>query len=574
MKKLLSIFCVIVLLATVLAGCKESNAGESEPATTETPTIPEITADELEAQFLLIYDDCGASVSEESEQLTTELTLLDKKAEADKKQWPDNYQTQYKAWRASTIKERADTVKAECEQIIAERILYEQGMPGLWETTPGLVYANYIDIENDGKSELMLLTWSNTDDSGVTNLEIYGDVKGHAVKYFEQSLDTVLGMGGMYISLVENEDGIPFLQVTAEDGGSGQNTRMNVFYTLGSAGLSVADIVFDYWYRDYDTDNMDGIKMYVTLSSEDSVVSDKEPNLNLWASFGGVWSDRLGVEITEEQYNAVLAKYSGNHLLFTSYQYTEIYETGVLPTSEIVPVPKIAVNGEVLELDVAPYLSGDVFMAPLRDVLEGMGVAVYANSNASVILASTKKDSLVMANVDFSMNEKGIEGAWIKRNNWYYSFNDGEEKSITPQISGGKTFVPLQEIIQLFGANSQWNSETKTIEISSSISDNELMSQNELKEISTFSLENAIQNVERNGYSYYSISALDMDDYQDVHGGIKFKNGHAVWQVYVIESEEHYISGFYVSLFRVDAASNGEVIAYPDEKACFGAGQF
>lgn len=569
MNKWGNIVCVAGLLACFLFGCK----GQTEAVeTTAPPTEPPImlTEQELYKKFELVYDDCGASSSEDAEQIAKELSALNKKATADTKEWPESYETQYKTWRANTIKERAETVAAEYEQIIAEQTLYEIGVEGLWETRPGLIYADYIDIEKDGKQELILLSWAANDDGGaVATIEAYGDQKGHAVKCFEQVLDLSLGIAGASVSLAENADGATFVGITAEDGGSGQNTKMSVFYTLEGTGLSVADVVFDHWERDYSADNMDGATAYSTLKLDNLSIPDENPNAYFWSSSWNLETSDLGEELTEEQYTALLAKYNGKPLFHMPGNLVpQIYETGILPAFEVA-VPHIEVNGEVLELSAAPYASGGVFMAPLRDVLEAIGITVYANSDASVILASTKKDTLVIASGDFSLDRNGIEGAWRRSNNWYYCFNGGDQSQTEVGRSNGVTFVPIQEIAGLFGANCQWDSVTKTMKIAGTIPDSDRMSQENLKAIANFNLDEAIKIAEQNGYSYYFTTAsggTPDGEYVDdsFYGGNSFRNGKSIWEFFIDGGKEITDYGGIQTMIGAEAKSDGTFRVNPE----------
>lgn len=559
MKKILCI-CVACLLACFLFGCK----GQTEAVeTTAPPTEPPImlTEPELYEKFELVYDDCGGSFSDDAEQLSSELTALGAKVKSDKEEWPKDYETLYKTWRANIIVERTATLQKEYEEIIADHTLYEQGVDGLWETRLGVHYVNYFDFDNDGKQELLLL-------SDFHIVEIYGEEKGHAVKYCEQSLDVFDSFnkyqdgwfGGVSLDgiSIACKDGRPLIGVIASGifGSSGHHPQLHIFYGLESKNLSVSAVV--------------------QLKDSGYILTDEQPEYVEMDSkhafdLGSYESEASGESMTAEQYQNLYAEQ-------TVASYARVEDVGVLAESEIFPVPRIEVNGKILSLDVAPYASWGVLMAPLRDVLEAVGVAVYANSDASVILASTKKDTLVIANGDFS---RGIEDIWrSSRDVWRYCFNGNDQTKIEIGRTNGKTFAPVQEIVGLFGASSQWDSEAKTMRIEGAIPDSDRMSSDELKRIASFDLKQASQAAIAKGHKSYSgsdmlpTSGMTEDFSSEVQGGLVFKNGKAVWTLYAVAFEESVPGSYaYAELYRVDVTSDGTVTAYPDQKAYDGAGQ-
>lgn len=510
MGKQMKRYCVVCMLFVFLVGCNGSkDVAESQEPPSQAPV--EATQQELYQRFELVYDDCGGSFSDDAEQISAELAALKAKAQSDEKMWPQDYETFYKSWRANTIEERTTTLQKEYEEVISGRELYEIGVDGLWETTPGLIYANYIDIGQDEKPELMLLTWRRTDYGTATLMEVYGDERGHSTKYFEQNLDFPIGI--MDISLMESSDGTEFVAVSAEDGGSGQSTLMNVFYAIEKDGLSIADVVFDYWYRDYSTD--EGTTVYSTLALDDTFALGLEPNIQLWGS-SGESSSGLDMEIEQEEYDSILAKYTGNTLLFMSpYSEPQIHNTGLLPAFEVA-VPQVEVNGKILDLEVAPYVYNGELMVPLCDVLEAMGVAVYTKIEAprEAIFASTKNDSLRIANYPpiygegEIYNDIGSISGWVGEtwgdlynpsgNEYFSYFNGGEKTKITIEKKKGKSFAPIS-VFSFFG-NAEWDNENRMLIVSSNIASDIQISQSDLQKIADFSFEEAEELGYRKGY--------------------------------------------------------------------------
>lgn len=493
-KQKIMCLCMASLLTLTLAACGEKNNIES-PSPSERA---EHTQSELYQQFETVYDNCGGSFSQEAEQLTIELSALASKAEADEKEWSEDYEALYKAWRADTIVERSAALQTDYEQILEERELYEIGVEGLWETRPGLVYADQIDAEQDEKPELLLLTWLGYDEGEhKVRVELYHEEKGHADECLKR--DISFGAIDANISLAEYEGQI-YLSVYHEDGGSSGSTQASEFYAMNKSGIQAADAVYYTWERDRES--------YDTMKITDGYYSLQE--------------DNTYTEITQEEYNQCLEKYEMGERLVDfgmAGSNPNVRYTGILPAFEV-PVPKVEVNGNVLELEVAPYAYNGEVMVPLRDVLEAMGIAVYAKveSPRVAIFASTKSNSLYISNYgpvygrgyvsneigSFDTYENDAEGnvwgdLYDRYGNEYYYYFDGSKKvKVTVQNRDGKVFVPIS-IFSLFG-NAEWDNESKTLRISSNIAPENQMSQSDLQKIANFSFETVETLIFDNGY--------------------------------------------------------------------------
>lgn len=547
MKKLANICGIICLLLCVLTGCKNSvDAVESQVPPSQEPA--KITEKELHQKFELVYDDCGSSASDGVDQLTAELAALGKKAEADEKQWPENYETLYKTWRTSTIKERADTLQKEYEEIIAGRSLYEQGVNGLWETRPGVHYANYLDLNNDGKQELLLL-------SDCHIVEIYGDEKGHAVKYCEQSLGVPelsyqktmeeefrALLGGVSLAQKDGQFLIGAI-MHGNYSASSHHPEGHIFYELKNKELVVADMVrltdmgdFDMGTLEYPYVEVDSTK----TTAEDLCNNDKG---------GDILREMTQAEYENKYSEKVLVAYAGPQ------------EVGILQEDKIFPVPGIEVNGERLELEVAPYAYSGELMAPLRDVLEAMGVTigvtVYDSTGESSqieIFASTKTNSLRIANWPSNWGNSSSMGGgdlydledWGRFDNsigYCYSLNGNEENSIVVQNVNGKTFVPIQPIVLLFDANAEWDKDEKILHIISNIPDEQRMNQEELDKIINFTVVDALGIPPSSQYMIFGGSSGDFS----AHFKIAF--GKSMWEFLVVD---------------YDNATIGDMVVYCD----------
>lgn len=403
----------------------------------------------------------------------------------------------------------------------------------------GLIYADYIDI--DGSEKPGLLTVGIDMDSFMAIVAtVYADIDGHAGKYCEQ----VLPSGGTFTYLdIYQANGKRYLGVSMEHRYEGMESQ---FFKVENGTFVCSDHVQEKW--DINTDSL--TTRYIGINGED---------------------------ISEDEYRATVKKYTKQKELFSQGPaWWEFGERGILPD------PGIQVNGTAVKLSAKPYYSTlhEDIMVPLRDVLEAMGVAVYVNSDASVILASTKSDTLVITYKDFS---GGISSTYYGPDKTYkYSMNDGEFQKSAIEFTDGKAFLPLQTIVSLFGATAEWDGMAGAMQITSNIPDSSRMSQDELKKMANFDIEQASWvaiNSGHKGSQYFGeglllVGALSVDSYDDVRGGLVFKNGKAVWTLYAVTQEESTPGvGGYAYLYRVDVASDGTVTAYPNEKAYMGAGQ-
>ena len=287
--------------------------------------------------------------------------------------------------------------------------------------------------------------------------------------------------------------------------------------------------------------------------------------------------------ITEADYNALDKKYTSRKELL-SYNHNNgisVLNRGILS------VPGVNVNGVAVQLSADPYHSAleNQFMVPLRDVLEAMGVAVYANSDASVILASTKGDTLVITYKDFSDSSfEGINNTYYGRDKTYkYCMNGGGFQKITIEFTNGRAFVPLQTIVSLFGGNAEWNGKSGAMCVTYNIPDSSRMSQEELKKLANFDLNQAQKIAVSKGYggpwdsAPIIVSEATVWNFDGV-SGLAFKNGKAIWTLYAVEKVEYFRDetgrpiGESITMYRIDVANDGTVTPYPNEKAYISAG--
>lgn len=428
-----------------------------------------------------------------------------------------------------TSAEEVRALQAEYKKIISEQKIRD--VHGT-----GLIYADYIDI--DGSEKPGLLTVGIDMDSFMAIVAtVYADIDGHAGKYCEQ----VLPSGGTFTYLdTYQANGQRYLGVSMEHRYEGAEYQ---FFKVENGAFVCSDHVQEKW--DINTDSL--TTRYIGINGED---------------------------ISEDEYRATVKKYTKQKELFSQGPaWWEFGERGILPD------PGIQVNGTAVKLSAKPYYSTfhEDIMVPLRDVLEAMGVAVYANPDASVILASTKSDTLAITTY-WSFSGQGFKGInnYYERNKTYqYSMNGGEFQKIDIEFTDGKAFAPLQRIVSLFGATAEWDGMAGAMQITSNIPDSSRMSQDELKVIANFDLKQAEKMAASKGYEVTRFSHYDGSAY-----GLVFKNGKAIWKGYVyvttvVEKNEYgELLGGTDEFYSIEVASDGTVTTNPDDKVYFSNSQF
>ena len=425
-----------------------------------------------------------------------------------------------------TDAEETRALQAEYEQIINSAQPYE-----VFGT--GLCYADYVDVDGDGTVELLMVgigedKWRD----GI--ITVYANINGHAQKSCEGTYVTNLGNRGDSFSLCKLDGQLYLYSYSAYVERAGAYYRFtNRLYQIGKGAVALEH----------------------ELDCVEEAVFDTKTDEYLYTA--NTYTD-FDKEITESEFNAILQRCTDDKPLYTM----DSYGGGVVDISDrgLLSAPKVQVNGAALKLSADPYISkvDNTLMVPLRDVLEAMGVAVYANSDASVILASTKSDTLVITYKDFSdWDFEGINGIYYGRDKTYkYSMNGSDFQNIVLEFTNGKTFVPLQTIVSLFGGKAEWDGKTGAMNITSNIPDSNRMTQDELKQLANFDMKQAQKIAVGKGYE-----TPGKPDAGGTGYGLTFKNGKVVWSLYAPDK------GSYGELYRVDVANDGTVTAYPNDRA-------
>lgn len=144
----------------------------------------------------------------------------------------------------------------------------------------------------------------------------------------------------------------------------------------------------------------------------------------------------------------------------------------------------IVIDGEELNLDVAPQIIDGRVMVPIRGVLENLGALVKWDDETQTVSArkSSKTVSLEIGSNDVTL-DKGETN------------NDGSAKTetiqtdVAAQLVSDRTLVPLRVISDAMGYSVDWNDETYTVSITTDNDEDESWKDNKVSvDMSTLSV--------------------------------------------------------------------------------------
>lgn len=144
----------------------------------------------------------------------------------------------------------------------------------------------------------------------------------------------------------------------------------------------------------------------------------------------------------------------------------------------------IVIDGEELNLDVAPQIIDGRVMVPIRGVLENLGALVKWDDETQTVSArkSSKTVSLEIGSNDVTL-DKGETN------------DDGSAKTetiqtdVAAQLVSDRTLVPLRVISEAMGYSVDWNDETYTVSISTDNDEDESWKDNKVSvDMSTLSV--------------------------------------------------------------------------------------
>ena len=144
----------------------------------------------------------------------------------------------------------------------------------------------------------------------------------------------------------------------------------------------------------------------------------------------------------------------------------------------------IVIDGEELNLDVAPQIIDGRVMVPIRGVLENLGALVKWDDETQTVSArkSSKTVSLEIGSNDVTL-DKGETN------------DDGSAKTetiqtdVAAQLVSDRTLVPLRVISEAMGYSVDWNDETYTVSITTDNDEDESWKDNKVSvDMSTLSV--------------------------------------------------------------------------------------
>lgn len=109
----------------------------------------------------------------------------------------------------------------------------------------------------------------------------------------------------------------------------------------------------------------------------------------------------------------------------------------------------VLLNGEKLSFDTEPRVEEGRTLVPMRKIFESLGADVQWDGGTRTITASRDDTSVIMRVGD---REMSVNGAAVTL--------DAE-----PRIENDRTLVPLRAVAESFGADVQWDGDTKTVTI-------------------------------------------------------------------------------------------------------------
>lgn len=501
-----SIFFVLILLFVAVTGCSNSakdavnvpqetaqdtadpvqSTSKSEPEPDETPEQFKVAStEELQQLFEQTYA-VENSRSKEPEQIAAEFSELQELALESSLSLPSNAETQYTEWRSmvitAIIEAENDLLKDNYNKLIADCIPYDEGVTGLWDSTPGLFYADRMDFDGDGIMELLLayLEQQSGVDGGPNGsakvtIDVYGGIDGGVVKYGELNEDWTFG--DKWIKLFSN-NGKLFIGYYSWGGGSGL-PETYTFYSVENASLVTIE----------------------NLSSER--ILSEEVNEDGTFHYDGYFTS-FDDTISEEDFQARLSSYNEEGSIISFGEGTPAnvsFDNGVLPER---PALSLVLNGTAFELGDTPVINDGHILIPVP-ALERLGLAVYSIDKNNWIV-STKRDTLLILYWDFL--EVRLNGEW-------QDFGD------FMKIVDGELFVPIEPIAILFGGKVEQDKQSKIIAVDLSIPEGEQMDTAEVKAMYDFTDETAMAILEQAGYTVEN--ALDWE--------VSYQYGEAVWSI-------------------------------------------
>ena len=218
----------------------------------------------------------------------------------------------YWATEEWTFAEEDKAVQAEYEQIINDAQLYE--VHG-----SGLCYADYVDVDSDGKVELLTVGF---DKDLLITATIYANINGHAKEYCEGTFKTAYfgKFGNFFVGTVD--DGQLYLCSAGGtvEGAGAYYDGTSQFFKVGNGEFSLeSDLHYEEEYiveQDITEYTYFVSDKEVSKEEYDKILAkypDNNGNVICSIEFGNLFISERGLVPSEEEYAAALAKRWANH---------------------------------------------------------------------------------------------------------------------------------------------------------------------------------------------------------------------------------------------------------------------
>ena len=109
----------------------------------------------------------------------------------------------------------------------------------------------------------------------------------------------------------------------------------------------------------------------------------------------------------------------------------------------------ITIKNSIIKFDTPPYLKGGITLVPVRAITEELGAEVTWNEDTQTV--NIAKDNIV---IEMTINSTTvlINGIVV-------------DMGIAPEVTSGRTYVPLRFLAETFELAVAWDQETETIDI-------------------------------------------------------------------------------------------------------------
>ena len=398
--------------------------------------------------------------------------------------------------------------------LLADKPLYNSEL-----LQEGLASVQWMDLDGDGLEELLVLSVNAQEEFYYdVTLEVYSYLEGKLSKC-DEIVQYIEHHGNFSIKLFEKEEQV-YLGRYYCGGGSGSSSDYS-FLKLENRTITTEEELMAYSEWESAPDGNGSEKVHYFLHSFEKIhysnMSDEKP------PDAFVTRDEFQQILGSYEEICVLASYEIDTFLFGNLDDNRLMDRLREAESERKAreeqerleqerknAYKIVVNGKTIESDLYPKEINGELLVPMHSTFEAMGVLVseraweevYQLENVSgaekVVFATTKRDTAV-----FQVYDYGDEQLTL------YSFNrkTGESIDGTYAEIDGHSYISLNAVSWEFPASVNVDQGSKTINITSNISEEDRADMTDIEKMLAFTWQAAEPMVESNGYEFYGMSS-------------------------------------------------------------------